>query len=234
MDILTNLSDKINKKTFVQPILYIWQNDISLKLEIEKITWSLCENFEVPSHYIYTLKDDWESIKIDQIKAFLNPANIRPSYAFQIFIIENISRLTLQSANACLKFLEEPWVWNIVFLTNIWESNILETILSRVVQVNVSGTASTKNTDFYTDLIKNFMMYKDTALLNYFFASKNLEKNDYIDFLQAFLKFCIWNTAYLYLLEEINSSLNNITNNNALAKYEIDKILLKIINHEKK
>jgi DNA polymerase III gamma/tau subunit len=68
----------------------------------------LFTRFEVDRHHIHILKDDGESIKIEGVRKFIQQSNLRSSGKFQIFVIENISRLTLQSANASLKFLEEP------------------------------------------------------------------------------------------------------------------------------
>jgi DNA polymerase III gamma/tau subunit len=68
----------------------------------------LFARFEVDRHHIHILKDDGESLKIETIRKFIQQSNLKSSDLFQIFVIENISRLTLQSANASLKFLEEP------------------------------------------------------------------------------------------------------------------------------
>lgn len=92
----------------------------------------LLQQFQIDKNSLFVLEDTGESIKIEEIRKFLSSANEKPRFLFQVFIIENISRLTLQSANACLKFLEEPGFGNIIFLTNQSEAEVLDTILSRV------------------------------------------------------------------------------------------------------
>jgi len=54
------------------------------------------------------LNDDEEKIKIEKIKQFLTIGYQKSSFTFQIFIIQDIERMTRESANSCLKFFEEP------------------------------------------------------------------------------------------------------------------------------
>lgn len=231
-NIIENLKKSITEKKEVQPILFVSPSEIATNIKIEEITNELISEFKVPKQYIYTLEDSWESLKISEIKDFIKTSFIKPSFPFQIFIIKNISRMTLQSANACLKFFEEPGVWNIVFLTNSWESNILETIISRVNIHHISGVNTKKDLSEISQKIKLFIKHKDLDFINHIFTQK-LEKLDYLDIMQAFLEVTKSTPEYFYLLEDINSWITNITKN-AQAKYEIDKILLKIITHEQK
>ncbi|MBT3727533.1 hypothetical protein HOG21_07985 [bacterium] len=57
-------------------------------------------------------------MKINEIKEFVLNSNSKPPFKFQIFFIENVSRLTLKASNSLLKFFEEPSSINIIFLTN--------------------------------------------------------------------------------------------------------------------
>jgi DNA polymerase III gamma/tau subunit len=52
--------------------------------------------------------DSNEKIKINELREFILKSTIKPPFQFQIFLIEDISRMTLESSHACLKFLEEP------------------------------------------------------------------------------------------------------------------------------
>jgi DNA polymerase III delta prime subunit len=63
---------------------------------------------EIDTQSLFHLQDTGEALKIDEVKRFLSQGSVRPRFAFQVFFIENISRMTLQAQNACLKFFEEP------------------------------------------------------------------------------------------------------------------------------
>jgi len=71
----------------------------------------------------------------------------------------------LESANSCLKFLEEPSIGNIIFLTNTSESQILETILSRVQTINIFSSVKSEKNEFFYSLIDDFVSKKNTSLL---------------------------------------------------------------------
>ena len=90
--------------------------------QVTSLAQELLQKYNIPLTYIYRLDDTGEKIKIAEIKRFVEPGNSLPGYTFQIFLIENISRLTLQSSNSCLKFFEEPGKHNVIFLTNNSES----------------------------------------------------------------------------------------------------------------
>lgn len=227
-NILQKIKEKIIWWQTFQPILFLWENRELLNVEIDNLIQELFQSFEVDKNCLYRLSDDWEKIKIVQIRDFFSKWNIKSSFKFQIFFIENISRLTLESANASLKILEEPWIWNIIFLTNCTESWVIETILSRVQVINLKSDLVVKENDFFYNLIENFINKKDINLIKYFFNDKKIEKNDYIDFLETFLFYIKKNLVYIELLDQIEESLNLIQKNNVLPKYEIDKLLLKI------
>jgi hypothetical protein len=88
--------------------LFISQNLELLNQKVYNFSLDLLSDLDVSKLNIYTLKDDGESIKISQIKEFLNKLNSKNPYGLQIFIIENISRFTLQASNSVLKQFEEP------------------------------------------------------------------------------------------------------------------------------
>jgi DNA polymerase III gamma/tau subunit len=72
------------------------------------LSFELCEQLSLNKNDIFIFKDSKEKIKVKDIKEFLEKVFITPSYIAQIFIIENISRMTEESANSCLKIFEEP------------------------------------------------------------------------------------------------------------------------------
>jgi len=172
--------------------------------------------------------DNNESIKVSLIKDFISKSNIKSPFWYQIFYIENISRCTIESYNSMLKFLEEPWKWNIIFMSNASESNIIETIISRVKIININNSSSIEFDNFYYELIDNYTQKKDLSLFIYFFNSKDIEKDEYIKFLETFLYYIKTNHKYIEIIEQIEKSINLISKNNVLPKLEVDKILLEI------
>jgi DNA polymerase III delta prime subunit len=89
-----------------------------VNLEVKNIALLLLKKFKIPNNYLYTLEDTNKKIILQEIKEFIVYSRTHPGYDFQIFFIQNISRLTITSANSLLKFFEEPKRQNIIFLTN--------------------------------------------------------------------------------------------------------------------
>lgn len=226
-EIIKKLNDKINKETHIAPCLFFGKNKQLLSTQVQNIASALCESFWVPKTYIFTLIDSWEKIKISEIKSFLELSNSNPGYKFQIFIIENISRLTVQAANSCLKKFEEPWIKNLFFLTNTSESGVLDTILSRTQVFDLSGQSFSKKNEFFYSMIKNYVEKNNSEIFSYFFRNK-VEKEDNIIFLENLILYAKENFCFIDLLEEINEDITAITNNNVSSKYIVDKYLLKI------
>lgn len=221
------LSKKIDKGEEISPFLFTGKNLEILNKTVYDLWIKILNKYDINKINLFTLKDDQEKIKIKEIKEFIEKSNTRGSDKFQIFFIENISRLTTQSSNSLLKFFEEPWIWNIIFTTNIWENNILDTILSRVQIIDFWWQKTNKKNNFYQDIIKNFIEENWNELINYIFKSK-LEKQDYIDFLENLIIYFKENLININLLEEINEDINLIKQNNLNAKYIADKWIIKI------
>jgi len=76
--------------------------------------------------------DCGESIKIEQIREYLNRSRLRSFLgAKKIFIIRNIENLTTEGANAFLKMLEEPSGDSLLLLTTSVLEKVLDTVKSR-------------------------------------------------------------------------------------------------------
>lgn len=226
-NIISKIKEKLNKGEEVSPFLFTGKNLEIVNEKVITLSKLLLKEFDIPNVYLYVLKDNWEIIKVKEIKEFINYSNSKPPFKFQIFFIENISRLNIASSNSLLKFFEEPWIQNIVFTSNSWENNILDTIISRVQTVNLNISSTKKENDFYLSLIKSYLNKENDELLNYFFKGK-LEKEDYVEFLENLIIFSKKNIKLINLLEEIEEDLNWIKQNNLNAKYIIDKWILQI------
>jgi len=137
--------------------------------------------------------------------------------------------MTIAFSNALLKFLEEPWVWNIVFLTNTSQSGILDTVLSRVQIFDIASSAKTSFTEYIESIIEKYIETDNTELLWYYFW-KQIEKQDAFDFLYALISYIKVSGKYSHLLQEIDNDLQGIGNNNFLPKYTIDKYILLLKN----
>ncbi len=226
-NIIDNIIWKINKGDKKPPFLFLSKNSEIWNSEVKNLASELLKEFDIPLSYLYTLEDNWEKIKIKDIKEFIEFSNSKPPYKFQIFLIENISRFTISAWNSLLKFFEEPDETNIIFLTSTSESWILDTILSRVHTINLWGQEKNKKNDFLYSLIKNYHLNKNTEIISYFVRNK-LEKQEYIDFLNNLIIYAKENMILIEYLDEIEEDINLIKQNNLLAKYTVDKWILKI------
>ena len=185
---LVKIKEKIVKKLIdnesMPPFLFVTQDLEILNEEIKKLSQLILNEFIIPKTDLFILEDNGEKIKIEEIKKFINPSKTKTPHRFQIFFIENISRMTLQSANSCLKFFEEPGSQNIIFLSNSWENFILETILSRVQTISLQSSSISKKDNFYYDLIENcYKSWDFKCLISYVFKNK-LEKEEQIKILE--------------------------------------------------
>ncbi len=226
-NIISKIKEKLNKGEEVSPFLFIGKNLEIVNQKVLSLAKDLLKQYDIPNVYLYTLTDNGETIKVKEIKEFMNYTNSKPPFRFQIFFIENISRLNIASSNSLLKIFEEPWTQNIIFTSNSWENNILDTIISRVQIIQINTNDIKKEDQFYLSLIKSYTNKESDELLNYFFKNK-LEKIDYINFLENLIIYAKKNLVLIDFLEEILEDLNWIKQNNLNAKYIIDKWLLKI------
>jgi len=227
--ILESLINSISHHEEVSPILFVCESKEYVNQQVLTLSHQLMERFWVDKNFLFQLEDTKESIKIDALRAFISKSYTKSSFRFQIFLIENISRFTLQSAHNSLKFLEEPWDGNLVFLTNQSESNVLDTILSRVQIEYIQAPHHQEKSQFYTQMIDDAIKKKNMLLLWHFFQDKLLTKDEYLLFLSSLFDYCLHHQQHSFLLPHVESSLQNILHNNALPKYEIDGILFQLL-----
>lgn len=228
-NLIQNITQKIQKGEEISPFLFLSDNLELLDSEVNTLATQLLKNHDIPVSHLFIMRDDGESLKIKDMKIFLEKSHRKASFAFQVFLIENISRMTIKSANASLKFLEEPGVWNLVFLTNNSEAGILDTILSRVQSVQMWNSHTSEFRDDYYSLISSYIERRDTKIISHFFSEK-LEKSDCVDFLKTLIYYTKKNPGSLsnIMLSELEEDINLIQRNNLLPKYVIDKYLLRI------
>lgn len=92
------------------------------------------------------------SIGVDDIRDQINSnIGIKPySSQYKIYIIDDASKMTEQAQNALLKTIEEPPVYGIIILLTDNLNQLLPTILSRCVTLNLKPIR--------IDMIKNYLM----------------------------------------------------------------------------
>lgn len=227
--VITHVQSQIKKGGQISPFLFLSSNTEVLDAEVKAFALELLADHDISKTQLFALSDDGESIKIKDMKLFLENSHRRASFQFQIFLIQDISRMTLKASNAALKFLEEPWEGNIVFLTNSWEAWVLDTILSRVQSVHIWNTQVSEFRQEYYDLIDARLRLQDTQMVSHFFSQK-LDKSDYIDFLKTLIYYTKKHPGALTnsLLTELEEDINLVQKNNLLPKYVVDKYLLRI------
>lgn len=225
--LINSIIEKLNKKEEIAPFLFLWSPISKINNEIEQISNKLSDELWINKNFIFSFKDSKERIKVKDIKEFLEKVFITPSFKAQIFIIENISRMTEESANSCLKIFEEPSVWNIIFLTSESESSILETILSRCTIVNMDSLESFQKNEFYYTMIDDYIRGINHSFASYVFMEK-LEKEDYLNILKNIILYLKEKLIFLDLIEAINEDINWIQKNNLLPKYVVDKYIIKL------
>jgi DNA polymerase III delta prime subunit len=223
------LRDALQKGEEITPFLFVSKDLVRANTFASALAWDITKEYGVDKNYIFSLRVDEESLKIEQIKNFLQLAHRKSSFAFQIFIIEGISRLTLQSANAMLKFLEEPWLWNIVFLTNESEGGVLDTILSRVKVIPLWSDEESVHDEVLYTRIKRLVEEKDVALISHFYSTE-ITKPIAKLFLEHILLYLKKTLLWWNILKEIDDDIQWLEKNNLLPKYIVDKYIILLSN----
>lgn len=113
---------------------------------------------------IYQQAMDDESIKIDQIRQWLNRSQLRAYEArYKVFIIPECQRMTPEAANAFLKTLEEPSAMSLIILTTHVPHLVLDTVKSRCqwIRFKPQGVAALQS-----DLIEQGMEIPQARFLS--------------------------------------------------------------------
>ncbi|BBE31390.1 DNA polymerase III subunit delta' [Tepiditoga spiralis] len=167
------------------------------------------------------------NIKISQIRELQEFLSYKPNYSDKkIVIINNIHSMKLESANAMLKIIEEPPNYAIVIgTTNNW-NNVINTIKSRMLKVNVSISS-----DLYEQLknkfkdniryVKLFIKY-DYGIANYILSNTKEEVNDIIE------NYIIDEKDFEFYLKTL--TFENNEKNNMIKTFAYFKILKYLFN----
>ncbi|MCC6643454.1 DNA polymerase III subunit [Candidatus Peregrinibacteria bacterium] len=85
---------------------------------------------------IFAKNPEEDSIKIAEIRSIINKLQLSADSNRRILVMEDIDRMTPESANALLKVLEEPPGDVLYIFTSSQPHSLLETILSRVRKID--------------------------------------------------------------------------------------------------
>ncbi len=137
-------SEKIGKFTVVRRLAQI--------LQCEADGCGLCptcQQIEKGYHFdTLQILDDGESIKIEAVRELLSQLYLSAQGKFRILLIKNIERMTVESANALLKTLEDPPRGVKFLLTTSRLKELPATVLSRVRLYKMNGLSEETLRDF--------------------------------------------------------------------------------------
>lgn len=175
---------------------------------------------------VFIFKTEEKSFKIEKTREIIEKASIKPSWDFNIFIIDEIDKFTDQAGNSLLKVLEDVPKWIIFLLTSNSKENIIETITSRILFFSTNFTIYELNEEIKTK-IDNFFKGSKNEFITYIFSSK-IEKSEYLAilyYIKEKLKESNQDTSIYKLIEE---SIQNIYSTNANAKWIVDMVVLNL------
>ena len=175
---------------------------------------------------VFIFKTEEKSFKIEKTREIIEKASIKPSWDFNIFIIEEIDKFTDQAGNSLLKVLEDVPKWIIFLLTSNSKENIIETITSRILFFSTNSTIYELN-DEIKSKIDNFFRGSKLEFISYIFSQK-IEKSEYLAilfYIKEKLKESDQDASIYKLIEE---SIQNIYSTNANAKWIVDMVVLSL------
>ncbi len=224
-DLYPFICEAIRKGQVLAPFLFVWPNQELVNAKIRELTGWLLSEHDIDTNSLFMLSDDTQAIKIQEMREFISKSNEKPRFAFQVFFIENIGRMTTQSANAALKFFEEPGVGNIIFLSNASEAWVLPTVLSRVQTIRVDGGSSDDYDGQYDDMVEQYFSGWDIGLISFLYSFK-WETGDYKNILRSIIAYIQRTGNHALILEELEKDIQGLHSNNLSGKYVVDKYLL--------
>ena len=132
-----------------------------------------CLKIENETHPdLHIIQNAQAQIKIDDIRAILRQANLRPYEGkIKVFIIDNAHKLNVEAANSLLKVLEEPPKDVAIILVTHKPQNIIKTVLSRCKQIKFSPLVRSQ---LETVLIKDHGLDKSSAHFLAYYAEGRL------------------------------------------------------------
>ncbi len=207
----------LNEEMLVESINYLNNTSINSLEDLRHVL--------VPNIYLYETEE--KSFKIETTRQIIEKANIKSSFEFNIFIIREIDKLTLQASNSLLKLLEDVPDWVIFLLTTFAKENLLETIRSRIIEFWFNEL----NFDIW-DNIKDMIWWlfeKDKMPFVKYLLNEKIENHTYIWIMEYMLEIIKRkDISNPNLSKMIIEWISNTYSTNSNPKYILDRIVMDI------
>ena len=157
----------IGKKTVVLPFVaaLLCQNPVDGKPCLSCPSCRLLGADAHPDVIRIMVPEDKKTIGIDQVREqIVKEAYVRPfSSRRKVFIIEDGETMTDDAQNALLKILEEPPAYVVFLILTKAQNQLLETVRSRCLKLQLLPLPNTRVTDYFMSLSKGEANRKDLA-----------------------------------------------------------------------
>ncbi|MGM0607307.1 MAG: hypothetical protein ACQESP_02685 [Candidatus Muiribacteriota bacterium] len=109
-----------------------------------------------PDLHVFKPDKDKTVIPVDQIRKMINQSQKKPYYEGKsVFVVEDIDLMNVAGHNSLLKTLEEPSPNSIFLLTTSKKNSLLDTILSRVTNIQIPPVKLNELSTEFSDLWSN-------------------------------------------------------------------------------
>ncbi len=96
-------------------------------------------------------------IRVEQMRELIRTVNLKPTQAgFKVGIIAGADRMRVEAANAFLKTLEEPPPKSVLILLTTDPGDVLETVVSRCLRLNLAGEEGRIDNQALLDWLSQF------------------------------------------------------------------------------
>ena len=185
---------------------------------------NICTLFDkgnLPSFIL--IKPDGTQIKKSQIEEMMERFSTKPIYSqFNMYVILEADNFNASSANAILKFLEEPSPNILGFYITTNKMNVISTIRSRCQEWSIyykedlGNNYSEESISLFNDYLVNVCGKEDAFIYNQKVFKKSFE--DRLEWTNFF-------TEILHYLIDVNSGNYSLGNNDILSKFDNREII---------
>lgn len=173
---------------------------------------------------------DW---KVEEVRTkIIARSSIAPEGPYQVIIIDRADEMTVASANALLKILEDTPKDTFFILIIRSRVALLPTIASRIRIVSLESGTSFTLTDDQKEMVRGIVR-KDAKSIGKFLAVKTFDRPYAVAFLEALRKDIAENGKPVpeNFYDIVSDALGSIFSTNATAKYQIDRVVLAYLGH---
>lgn len=165
---------------------------------------------------------DESSFKIENTRAIIEKASIKPGSDFSIFLIKEIDKFTEQASNSLLKIFEDVPDRTIFILTTNAKENILETIRSRIM-IFSTNWIDFELWDELKSKIDSFFRWDKKDFIKTLHSDK-LTRHESVSILSYIAK-RYWTIVWAICMAKIEKWIERIYSSNANQKWITDDVL---------